>query len=266
MIVFFLRGLNTYGNDSLNFGPLPVGDMAKHWIKAMRPVSDMQFIVVRGLGVGTFNDYIARAKSFIESECFKHPEYLKQQIHLLGHSLGGVIARALPHHLDKTISVRSVVSIASPHHGSLLAQSIIEKLETQTEHFRLLNLVGYNVKDRLHHFIHIRPEEMQIFNQRYSDIPSIRYACCLCRAKESDLSWPMKVSLLMSPPGIRAVESDGMVELTAQKWGDVIGTFALDHLSELGFNFYLRQTARNHAKREFQKIQKELLSFWSALK
>jgi pimeloyl-ACP methyl ester carboxylesterase len=45
----------------------------------------------------------------------------RPDLHLIGHSLGGLVARYAVQHLGLDRVTRSVVTVATPHHGSLLA-------------------------------------------------------------------------------------------------------------------------------------------------
>ena len=66
---------------------------------------NLQLIPILGLGPHSLNQQIKNAQNFIQSELNSMHE--TPEIHLIGHSFGGLIARALAHVLQPKLKVKS---------------------------------------------------------------------------------------------------------------------------------------------------------------
>ncbi|MBO6948540.1 MAG: alpha/beta fold hydrolase [Rhodospirillales bacterium] len=148
-----------------------------------------------------------------------------QRIAVVGVSMGGLVARALAARHDPGRRIRTVITIATPHRGSPLAD---RSLSTETR------LPGWLVDQ-------FRPalEDLSIdgamrFNARTPDRPDVRY-----------LSWgfsrpdaQMPLFLKHRERQIRPIEgdNDGMVSVESSKWGEKFTYARADHFETIGWS------------------------------
>lgn len=259
-IVLFFRGLNSYGSDRLSFGPYR-GAFIHSRLQHALEKRQLTFVPTLNMGNGSIEDHVRKALGFIsETKEFKNSE---NKFHLLGHSTGGLIARAVaPHLADRVLSV---TSMASPHLGTTLAEQAFAFSHNHPLTYRSLQIIGYDISQKLDSFNDLRPSEMQKFNLNYKNIEGIRYSSCIFKVKHSDLSWPVKIFTHTGDKLGLLKESDGFIEVESQKWGEILTELELDHLSQIGFNAFFLPTKRQKARLNFEQLCDRLLAHWQSI-
>lgn len=168
---------------------------------------------------------------------------LQQQIHdwserdhnekviLLSHSLGGLDARWLVSPgsgLDDEALVQSVVTIATPHRGTITAD--IARIGVTPLKFFTDGLVNYSLQG-----VHCLTTDFvrNDFNSKCVDSPHVSYFS-VAGEKGSVISnyspilrLPHVILYLTEGP------NDGMVSVQSAKWGHFLGTFPVDHLDQI---------------------------------
>ncbi|MEX0693637.1 MAG: alpha/beta fold hydrolase [Rhodospirillales bacterium] len=144
---------------------------------------------------------------------------------LVGVSMGGLVARALASRHDPACRVRSVVTIATPHRGSPLADRMLAGDSW---------LPGFLV-DQFRPALHdLTLAEAKTFNARTPDRPDVSYH-----------SWAFARDDAEMPPlfkkrqqRIFALEgpNDGLVSVHSATWGKFMGTERADHLECIGWS------------------------------
>ncbi|KAG8959666.1 hypothetical protein FRC00_001359 [Tulasnella sp. 408] len=163
-------------------------------------------------------------------------KYPGRNVHLIGHSMGGLDCRHLVTHLLPRASFRvlSVSTIATPHRGSPTADVVAGSHITEIPGFRpFLNLFQVGRGD-LEAFKSLSTSNMKDFNARTPDVPGVRYLSYGCQFVPGicDLvCWGASFNLLNLKEG----ENDGVVSVASAKWGEYQGTITgVNHTEVVG--------------------------------
>ena len=247
----FLHGLNTFGTDDLRIGPMNFGLMHSR-LEEEFAKRDIDFIGVTGVGSGSPEEQAENASKFLARSGFldAHDETGRPFV-FLGHSAGGLTARALALRPEFKNRVKMVITMGTPHAGAKVAELGLELDKRHPVILRALAAAGYDTKKKTAIFNHFTPDAVAAFNQRAPAIT--REVTLLCEATRNELSWPYYFSYKQIHP-TPGVKSDGFIESDSQKRGEVIGPFAVDHYGEMGFFFQLSLSARKQAQSEFQRL------------
>ena len=180
---------------------------------------------------------------------------------LVGHSQGGLDARFLVSKLGYASRVKAVITVATPHKGSPLADVLFGlapgAVEDATD--ALLSLLGWSLDGARE----VTTGYMTgTFNAAVPDSAGVAYWSFAGRASplglERGSGW-LHSPLLASWTLLKAMhlESDGIVPVDSQKWGTFLGEIPADHIGEVnqplgetpGFNadaFYSQLLQRLH--------------------
>jgi len=189
------------------------------------------------------------------------------KVNLIGHSQGGLDARWVAHHYPKLVS--SVVTYATPNHGSKLADvvlGIVADDRVQDAIDALVNIFGVALYDELgaesSFFAPLRlfsQDGIAAFNQEITDAPDVAYYsvagrsgnhgggldCLEVDRPQFILDWQFVVdpvdlllavpeAILRGPSLLDPIPNDGMVRVADAKWGRFLGCVPADHMDEVG--------------------------------
>jgi triacylglycerol lipase len=260
--VLYLRGLNSQGDDNLRAGGLAFGPMHLPWLEELNR-RQIPALAISGFGAGTVADQVARAREIITAL----PEWGEsgREFHLLGHSTGGLIARALAHELPSPERVRSVVTLAAPHRGSKLTAVARTFSQRHPRLHKLFCLVNYDINQRMRSFADLSPAEAARFNEKYPDRQGVKYASVVFSLPVHDMSWPIRLTNRIFNEDAVLTDHDGYVERVSQEWGEVLAHIPLDHLCQIGFDFSLNRRRRRHGRAQFARVGDILEEFWRGL-
>ena len=224
---------------------------------------------------GEVNVYTPTVDPFNSSEVrgaqleAKIQEILQQtgyaKVNIIGHSQGGLDARVVAH--DHPEWVASVVTVGTPHHGSIIADialKLVDNPEVGGVLDFFLQTVGKAVWDdignetslgtALHSFT---KQEIEQFNSTYTDGPGVFYASFAGRTAFSDGGiqcagaappfivqfadtldpcdpmWVLTESILDGGLG-ESHPNDGLVRVEDARWGKFYGCVPADHNDEIG--------------------------------
>lgn len=251
-LVFF-HGLNTYGDDLLHLGPLTFGMMHSRLEKGFRR-HKIDFLPMTELGGSDSPELQAEraAQTFVERGLLKRDG----SFHFLGHSIGGLVARALAARPEFRGRVRNIMTMGTPHHGTETAFFGLEFEQRFPRMGQFFRAIGYDTRKKLEIYQQFTPEVVAEFNRLYPSLTDVRELTLLCACPRTELSLPFQALYKYIHPataeGLGA--SDGFILCESQRRGEVIDTFALDHLGELGFFFHLSPFARQRAEKEFSRL------------
>lgn len=250
--VFFIRGLSTYGHDNARFSLLDLGPVYRH-IQTGLSQRGLDLHPVTGLGSGSLPELTDRAVKYLrENAAWNEPN---AKIHLLGHSAGGLVARLVVDRLIKENEqqkIASLLTIASPHKGSSLAQIFTEMPIRHPGSAKWLKAIGYNVEDKKHFFAELTPGSVL---QLLPPPPeNLNVASIICCAPGDQWCWPLKAARFLDAYRAFDLPSDGVVERESQIFGEVIAEIAIDHLRQVGFF---------GRKNEFQQMLDAISSFYN---
>lgn len=245
--VIYLRGLNSHGDDKLRFGLFTFGTMAGPWIRALASRPQINAMPLKGFGAGPLENQIRRASQILQSsEIWQSGEPL----HLLGHSTGGLIARALPHHLPEPRRILTVTTMGTPNRGTPLA-SLIENLPKSRPALNaVFRAIRYDIGEKVESFLDLTPKAIAKFNSQYPDLASIRYCSAVFSLSAKQMTLPIRAIGKWVDPEGTMLKNDGIIERDSQLWGEVFCELSLDHLEQIGYtprlNFWLRSRQREN--------------------
>jgi triacylglycerol lipase len=155
------------------------------------------------------------------------------RVDLIAHSLGGLDARWALSRLGLASRVASLVTIATPHRGTPLADLAVGGPLDWAR--RLVASVGMPL-DALSW---LTTDALERFNREVPDAPGVRYACVVGAATRLRTPLPL---LAMSHAYLRRVAgaNDGLVPAASQAWGETLAEIDADHFAQIGWELSLR--------------------------
>ena len=261
-LVFFIHGLNTFGDDRFHLGPLAFGPMNEHWRRELES-RGVEFIGIDEVGFGSFEDQVDRA--FRKVERTLNAMTAVRDVHLFGHSMGGLVARGVGARLKESEALRtrgnlrSIISLGTPHEGTLATEGALDLEKRSPRFYKFLKTIGYDIEARREALEHFRQERIRAFSARHPVLEGVDCVSLIGSVKPHQLGAPMRLFYRQLHPRGEEHESDGLIEASSQKWARVGGIFELDHGAELGAITNLLPRDRRFAKLEFQRLVKTVL-------
>ncbi|KAJ7071205.1 Alpha/Beta hydrolase protein [Mycena amicta] len=223
--VVFCHGL--LGFDSVTIGSAIT---VPHWwgIREILEANGTEVLITRVPATSSPAD---RAKVLEETISATFPN---REVHLIGHSMGGLDCRYLITHMThRKFKVLSCTTIAAPHRGSSFAN-------------QFLTSVGYRMPSVLS-FLDLLPngggdgkafesltlESMRKFNEQTPDMRDVRYFSYGATYQPGLIDpWKWPHSVVLEHEG----ENDGLVSVASAKWGTYCGTIQdVSHLNLVGW-------------------------------
>ncbi|CCA68539.1 related to triacylglycerol lipase [Serendipita indica DSM 11827] len=243
----FCHGLLGFDSVSLgaSFAPLQI----THWrgIKEVLEENGIELLITR---VPATSGVEERAK-VLEAKITE--VYPGREVHLIGHSMGGLDIRWLASKIRPTaFKIRSVTTIGTPHRGSYFADYFLETLGKS----RIPSLVSFleylpNGGGDGKAFEGLTRDAMKRFNEDVPDVEGIAYYSwgASCQPGLVDpFRWPHGVILEKEGP------NDGLVSVSSAQWGKYMGT--LDEVNHLDLVGWI-----NAARYKFAEIAGKAINF-----
>lgn len=152
-----------------------------------------------------------------------------KKVNIVAHSMGGLDARYAISRLGLSSKVASLTTIGTPHRGTPIADIGTNLLGAGPVLLKALRQLGLDVTG----LTDLTTLAMSQFNANVPDAKGVCYASLLAQAAggfSNPLLWPTHRFLLD-----RAGPNDGLVPLTSQEWGEVIGKVDADHWAQIGW-------------------------------
>ncbi|TDL28210.1 alpha/beta-hydrolase [Rickenella mellea] len=219
--VVFCHGL--LGFDSVTIGPAIAPVSVSHWrgIKEVLEANGTEVLVTR---VPATSSPIERAKVLEAKISETYPG-----------RAGGLDCRYLTTHLtERSFSVLSITTIATPHRGSSFADYFLTTVgkERMPYMLQLLDLLPNGGGDGKA-FESLTLESMRRFNEDTPDVAGVKYFSWGAVFEPGLLDtfrWPHSVILEKEGP------NDGLVSVASSKWGTYLGTVEdVNHLDLIGW-------------------------------
>lgn len=245
--VFFFRSLDTAGNDFIRVGPFRLGSFSKHFERVFK-TSELDFVPVLGMGGGPLLEQAENAKRFLERDPIF--QSTKRHVHFFGHSAGGLVAKiiATDPHFQKNL--RSLITIGTPHRGSLAARWAATLPTSSPRFTALCKALQYDVAAKRATF-----ESFQsICEQEFQFPEEILTGSVICAPPRKKWSFIYRFVHGLSLMGEFNEPSDGLIEKSSQYFGDHHWEFDLDHLQQIGIG---------GQKKEFRRLCHHLEKIWS---
>ena len=142
---------------------------------------------------------------------------------LIGHSMGGLDARYLITYLDPDRRVKSLLTVATPHSGTVLASWMLESRRLIPAWFRH---VGRPALDEL------TPDARTAMP--IPDRADVNYSSYASQRPLHELPFWLRPYGSVIPE-----DNDGMVPVSSARWGTFRGTVRADHVELLGWSLQL---------------------------
>ncbi len=188
---------------------------------------------LRRVGV---NAYVVRVPALdaIPARALALAEFVKALPHrhvtLVAHSMGGLDARYAITHLGLAERVPVLVTVATPHRGTPLADLLARRTASMAR--RLAAKFGM----RSEAIECLTTERMARFNEEVPDAPGVTYACVPCGRRAR----PGAIHPLLRPTHayLRRIAgpNDGLVPVSSQLWGAVVEEIEADHWAQVGWS------------------------------
>ncbi|KAI1850210.1 hypothetical protein JX266_004068 [Neoarthrinium moseri] len=166
-----------------------------------------------------------------------------KSVNIIAHSMGGLDARHMISHLQpKDVDVCSLVTVATPHHGSAFADFVFNEIgaERLPSVYKILEGVGFSTGA----FSQLTREyATKEFNPKTVDDPNVRYFSYGAMMDQPSLLSPFRQShsILQDAEG----PNDGLVSVNSSRWGEYKGTLVgVSHLDLINWTNRLRWTMR----------------------
>ena len=192
--------------------------------------------------VSPYSTIEVRSNYWIERLQFILDETGAEKLNLVAHSMGGLDARYLVHHLNGFEFIASVSTVATPHFGTSVAQKALDQREGVKKWLaQLMNRIGMATKitespDFLAAVRSLTPAYLEdTFNPKTPDHPDVEYFSWAARAgKGTDVKIHPALAipnrLIFNAEG----ENDGLVPVESAKWTGFQGTIDACHARQVG--------------------------------
>ncbi|KAJ3575983.1 hypothetical protein NP233_g744 [Leucocoprinus birnbaumii] len=227
--VVFCHGL--LGFDSVTIGPAIAPVQVTHWrgIKEVLEQNGTEVLITR---VPATSSYVDRAKVLEQRISEIYPG---RDVHLIGHSMGGLDCRYLTSHLtQRKFNVLSITTIATPHRGSSFADHFLKTVgpDRMPSVMSLLDLLPNGGGDGKA-FECLTVGSMKEFNEQTPNVDGVKYFSWGAVYEPGLIDtwkWPHSVILEKEGP------NDGLVSVESAKWGTYLGTLnQVNHLDLVGW-------------------------------
>ena len=174
----------------------------------------------------------------IEKFCTEH-DY--EKVNVVTHSMGGLDMRHALSKMDIANRVESLTTIATPHHGSSLADLVLKVPELLTEKLSLVfdwfgnNMYPKTKSDALGSLEQLTCGFVQdVFNPDHPDIEEVAYysySAAVGKGTEHSINPVLRFqnNQIFDQEGI----NDAFVSVKSAKWGTHLETIPLSHLSQM---------------------------------
>lgn len=182
-----------------------------------------------------------RAKQWVEVIHKLKQKYGYQKVNVVAHSMAGLDMRYAITHLEIAPDIASLTTIATPHRGTSLAETVLTAPETIKEKLgELADWVGINIypsqkSDSVAAVKQLtRDYVTQVFNPEtpdVDDIPYYSYSAAVGKGTKAPLNAIYKVQnqIIFQNEGI----NDSFVTVESAKWGTHLKTVDLSHLEQI---------------------------------
>ncbi|KAG8832174.1 hypothetical protein FRC17_001814 [Serendipita sp. 399] len=234
--IVFCHGL--LGFDSVSLGASFASLQITHWrgIKEVLEENGIEILITK---VPATSGVEERAKVLEEAIT---ATFAGREIHLIGHSMGGLDCRYLASRIRPTkFKIRSVTTIATPHRGSYFADWFLDAIG-KTNIPSIVAFLDYlpNGGGDGKAFEGLTREAMKKFNEEVPDVEDVLYFSWGAACQPSLVDpfkqvtgarvWPHGVILEKEGP------NDGLVSVASAQWGKYLGTLEeVNHLDLVGW-------------------------------
>lgn len=188
-------------------------------------------------------------------ECIEHilEETHAEAVTLIAHSMGGLDARFMISRLGVGDRIKALVTVASPHHGSYLADIVLETPGRVQEWLSdAANWAGTSsmdgVESDFQQAIHdLTPDYVtNHFNPAVPDNRGVAYfSYAGCAGKGTRVNINPLLRLQNTLIYAREGKNDGFISVESAQWGKYLGTINADHSQQIGIDWTPQSTFKS---------------------
>ena len=182
-----------------------------------------------------------RAKNWvrlINETMTRHPF---EKVNVVAHSMGGLDIRYAMAHLGLAPKVASLTTLATPHHGTYLANLVLKTPELLTEKIsEIVDWFGNNVypNERSETYDSVEQLTMDYVQEHFNpntpdpkDVPIFSYSAAVGKGTSLSLNpiFLFQNTQIFEKEGL----NDSFVSVESAKWGEHLGTLNLSHLNQI---------------------------------
>jgi len=228
--IVLVHGL--FGFNQLTLGGLNLADYFRHIPEALRQEGHYVPVPPQLNPSGSIENRAENLKRYLNT----HPEVVGKKVHLIAHSMGGLDCRYMISKLGMAERVISLTTIATPHHGSPIADLVTDHVDP------LLNQFVQSLGVDVHGIADLRTAFLQDFNHEVKDIETVRYYAFAGHYEPPPLL--KLISLLgLTHDYIAKLEgdNDGLVSVNSARFGEkpanwtYLGTCEANHFRLLNW-------------------------------
>lgn len=231
--IVLVHGVSNRGA-KLSIGPVGLGDYFYQIPNLIRRF--VPNVEVHVVDLPTDRSIGARAQAL---QNFLTGTFKNKTVHLICHSIGGLDARYAAWIL-KSPNIQTITTIATPHHGTPLADWAVHQINTKGIWYYILKLFGRDISG-WRFLPEITTKSMaEVFNQKVFNRSDIGYYSVIGYGSNTNgtLTPAMRFTQWMMSGQLTSGEmTDGIVPKSSQEWGTVLFERELDHLSQINHHF-----------------------------
>jgi triacylglycerol lipase len=205
---------------------------------------------------------VIRLRQFIKSESRR----IKGPVHVLGHSLGGIVTRMVTTEKDLAPFVASALYLSTPHRGTPIVDFLLGDGRLPKEIRFLSYLIGFDLKTKeyLSELETAVGDSLVIPREEENSLPPQLTIVSMQTAKELAFYFPpfaLSHEIMQRTEG-QKIESDGMVPVSSQLWGECLFVSPTNHGSVIGkiIHPYEKEIFEKHVKMLYDGlVQRTLL-------
>ncbi len=210
----------------LGFDQFQVGGATHHYFRGIAEHLHSHGAVVQTSRVAPLGSVPERAAALVQFL----EEIDERRIIIIGHSMGGLDARYALSKLGANAHVSALVTVGTPHHGSVLADAA-SSLPARTL-LSLLGQVGVTT-DALNW---LGEEQAKEFDNATPNASDVYYGSVIGKTRRSQvLTIPLLLATYEILSRMRG-DNDGMVPTPSQQWGEVLQRVETHHFGEIGWS------------------------------
>ncbi|MDP2438018.1 MAG: hypothetical protein Q8P67_19925 [archaeon] len=222
-----------HGMGGRNWGPFVRAFFLEQWDLPALAYPSSHLLMVRTSPMGSVGERARQLEGQIDEWADRFHWRRPQELHLVGHSMGGLDSRLLIHRLEnssgnmkeprsRSWKIRSLTTIGTPHRGSAVADVLGTPLEPLLSAFPWLRAP-----------LELTRKQAARFNAEVLDAAGCGYfsvaAAVPCPPRWHPLRAPWRCLDALEGP------NDGLVSASSARWGALLAELPIDHLAQLGW-------------------------------
>ena len=117
-----------------------------------------------------------------------------------------------------------------------------------------MKVFGYDVVAKRAALENFTTRNLLAVHEKYGQLDGIRCVSFIGKASYQQLCLPYQLIYSKLHPKGQEVESDGFISAQSQRWSEVGGEYALDHMAEIGVYLNASKRRRHFARQEFKRL------------